>query len=143
MNAPLPNTLRQGPDGRGRFGLRAIYALCLAGATYNHLSTFLKHGLFWDYGGVPPASAAFWTALTVVDPVAIVLLFVTPNVGVSATAAIIIADVIHNVWITQRQYPSLLFGLRQSPAVVEQIGFMIFVMATAPWARRRASLAGP
>ncbi len=119
-----------------RLGLRTIYALCLLGATYNHASMLAQHGIFWDYGGVPKASAIFWTSLTVIDPAAAVLLFARPNAGVIATAVIIIADVIHNLWITARYFPPMLPGVATSPAMIEQIIFMIFVLATAKFAWR-------
>jgi len=98
----------------------------------------VKHGIFWDYGGVPQASAIFWTSLTVIDPVAVMLLFLRPNLGVTATAVIIIVDVIHNVWIVARYFPPVLHGLAHSPAVIEQIVFMVFVVLTAPFAWRPA-----
>lgn len=113
--------------------LRTVYALCLLGATYNHASTLFQHGLFWDYGGVPRASATFWTMLVVLDPAAVILLFTRPNAGVAATAAIIIVDVIHNLWIQARFFPPLLHGLA-APQMVEQIAFMVFVVITAPFA---------
>ncbi len=119
-----------------RLGLRTIYALCLLGATYNHAAMLARHGILWDYGGMPKASAIFWTALTVIDPAAAVLLFTRPNAGVIVTAIIIIADVIHNLWITARYFPPMLHGVAQSPAMIGQIIFMIFVLATAKFAWR-------
>ncbi len=119
-----------------RLGLRTIYALCLLGATYNHAAMLARHGILWDYGGMPKASAIFWTALTVIDPAAAVLLFTRPNAGVIVTAVIIIADVIHNLWITARYFPPMLHGVAQSPAMIGQIIFMIFVLATAKFAWR-------
>jgi hypothetical protein len=116
--------------------LRTIYALCLLGATYNHWAEIIRHGLFWDHGGFPKASTTFWTALAVLDPAAAILLFVRPNVGVVGTAAIIIADVIHNVWIEAHYFPPLLYGLANAPQVIEQIVFMIFVLVTARFAWR-------
>jgi hypothetical protein len=123
---------------RRSLGIRVIYAVCLLGATYNHASMLVAHGLFWNYGGMPKASAAFWTALTVIDPAAALLLFLRPNAGIAATAGIIIIDVIHNLWITARYFPPLLQGLIESPAVIEQIIFMVFVIATAPCAWKPA-----
>lgn len=76
----------------------------------------------------------FWTTLVVLDPVAVILLFVRPNAGVSATAAIIIADVIHNLWIRARFFPPLLHDLAGAPQMIEQIAFMVFVVITAPFA---------
>ncbi len=68
----------------------------------NHARIVAAHGLLWDYGGVPVASAIFWTSLTLLDPLAVLLLIAKPNVGVLATGAIIVADVVHNLWITAR-----------------------------------------
>lgn len=112
--------------------LRTIYALCLLGATWNHAAAIARHGLFWDHGGVPVASSIFWTMLVVLDPAAVILLFARPKAGVVATAAIIVTDVIHNVWIEARYYPPLLQALAQAPQVIEQIAFMVFVVLTAP-----------
>jgi hypothetical protein len=101
----------------------------------------LRHGLLWDYGGVPLASAAFWTSLTLLDPVAIILLIVRPNVGVLATAVIIITDVFHNLWITARYAQPHQFSqdVMGDPFDVSQILFMLFVMATTSiaWSRSK------
>jgi hypothetical protein len=116
-----------------RLVLRSIFALCLLGATFNHWSEIRQHGFLWDYGGCPRSSTLFWTALAFLDPMAAVLLFVRPNTGIVATVSIIVADVIHNVWIQARYFPPLLHGLGQAPQVVAQIAFMLFVLATAPF----------
>ncbi|WP_206241039.1 hypothetical protein [Novosphingobium terrae] len=116
--------------------MRAIYALCLTGATCNHWAAIVQHGFLWDYGGLPRASATFWTMLAVIDPAAAVLLFKRPNMGVAATATIIIVDVIHNMWIMARYFPPLLQRLAETPQVIAQIAFMIFVAITAPFAWR-------
>jgi hypothetical protein len=118
---------------RRSFVLRAIYALCLLGATYNHAVIVAQHGFFWGYGGVPRASALFWSALTVLDPAAALLLFLRPNLGVAATAAIIIVDVIHNVW--------LIADAIHNAQVIAQFAFMVFVLATAAlaWKPPRSS----
>lgn len=119
--------------------LRSVYALCLAGATYNHWSAIYHHGLDWDYGGFPRASATFWTALAFVDPAAVILLCVRPNIGIALTIGIIVTDVTHNIWIQARYFPPLLEALASSPRVVEQIVFMGFVLVSSPfaWAAKR------
>ena len=127
---------RDSKRGRRSLVLRGIYALCLLGATYNHWSTIYHHGFDWDYDGFPRANATFWTTLAFIDPAAVVLLFVRPNLGVAATTAIIVVDVIHNVWIQAHYFPPLLQALTASPQVIEQIAFMVFVMATCPFAWR-------
>lgn len=127
--------------GRRQWGLivRLAYAACLLGATFNHARTVAEHGLSWDYGGVPVASAVFWTSLTLLDPLAVVLLVGRPNAGVLATAVIIIADVVHNLWITARYAGSQRFIATafNDRFLVSQVVFLLFVMATISVAWRR------
>ncbi len=134
----MHGTLDAGTSRRSLI-LRIIYALCLLGATCNHWYAIYHHGWHWDYGGFPTASATFWTALAFVDPAAVILLFVRPNVGVALTAGIIVTDVMHNVWIQARYFPPLLQALADSPQVIEQIAFMVFVLVSGPfaWTRKR------
>ncbi len=122
--------------------LRTIYALCLLGATYNHWGAIYRHGLFWDYGGFPKASTTFWTTLAFLDPATAILLFTRRNVGVAVTIAIIVTDVIHNVWIQARYFPPLPQALAHSPQVIAQIAFMAFVLATSPFAWRTRQRTG-
>ena len=121
--------------------LRIVYAACLIVATGNHMLVLIRHGLFWDYGGVPVASAAFWTLLTLIDPIAAIQLFVRPNIGVAMTAAIIVADVAHNLWIRALYAPpgadfAAMFG---NPFILCQVAFLVFVVATMRYARVRPS----
>ncbi len=129
----MPNTLDAKASRRSLI-LRTIYALCLMGATYNHWYAIYHHGLNWDYGGFPKGSSTFWTALAFFDPAAVILLFLRPNVGVGLTVGIIVTDVIHNVWIQARYFPPLLQSLADSPMVIEQIAFMVFVLVSSPFA---------
>jgi hypothetical protein len=122
--------------------LRCIYAACLLGATCNHLDILARHGVFWTYGGQPWLSAAFWTALTVLDPLAAVLLFLRPNAGVLATLAIMLADVPHNLWSIARETAPFWRGIASHPAVLEQIAFLLFVLATARFACKTLPGAG-
>ena len=109
------------------------------GATVNHVRIVAEHGLLWNYGGVPVASATFWTSLTLLDPLAVVLLIARPNAGVVATAVIIIADVVHNLWITARYTsPQRFIATAVSdPFLLSQAAFLLFVIATVPVAWRR------
>ena len=120
--------------------VRAVYAACLLGATFNHGRILVQHGLFWDYGGVPVASAVFWTSLAALDPLAAVMLFVRPNAGVAATGVIIVADVTHNLWMTARYALPRRFldAVLTDPLVVSQVAFMLFVATTVPAAWKRA-----
>jgi len=125
---------------RGDFLIRAIYALCLLGATYNHAAILIGHGMFWTYGGVPLPSAMFWTSLTLADPATALCLFLVPQLSLSLTVAIIVSDVVHNLWITAR-YTSAHgapTGIAPYVPLAAQVAFMIFVGTTIhiPWASR-------
>lgn len=113
-------------------GIRFVYALCLLGATYNHVLIIATHGLFWNYGGVSWPSAAYWTMLTFADPVTAAFLFLRPRLGLISTAAIISSDVLHNAWITVSQGERFGFPHHIAPytMLIEQTAFLIFVAAT-------------
>jgi hypothetical protein len=102
------------------------YAICLVAGASTHLWTVVTYGPFWDYGGVPVISRIYWTSLTVLDPMAAVLLFAKPRAGLVMTLAIIVSNVPHNTWLMAR-----------SPApdwmnwmYVSQVLFLVFVLAT-------------
>jgi hypothetical protein len=113
--------------------IRAIWAACLLLAALNHARILAEHGLAWDYGGVSAASAFYWSSLTIVDPIVAALLFMLPRVGVPLTIALITTNVVHNLAITAMFSPKgeFLSTLASSWAVVSQIGFMLFVFASA------------
>ena len=112
--------------------VRSIWAACLLVGGLNHALTLLRHGLFWDYGGVAWPSAAYWSSLTVLDPLAAVLLFLRPKVGIAVTILLIVTNVLHNLAFTALHAPEGEFWMRVShPFVVSQIGFMLLVAATA------------
>lgn len=60
------------------------------------------------------------------------LLFIRPKTGVAATLAIIVTDVVHNLWFTAtyQRTTSLLRATAASPFLVSQIGFLVFVVLT-------------
>ena len=76
MNSADPlqgHALRQEQLG-GR--IRFVYVLCLSGATINHIRSLLNDGWLPDHLRV--ASALYWSSLTLLDPLAVVLLFARP-----------------------------------------------------------------
>ena len=117
---------------RGSLIVRTIWAACLLIGGANHARTLLQHGLFWDYGGVAWASAAYWSSLTLVDPVVAALLFARPKLGILSTITLIVTNVVHNLAVTAHYAPEGEFLTRAShPFIISQIGFMLFVAATA------------
>jgi len=114
------------------FPIRLVYAVCLAGATYNHARIVAVHGLAWDYGGLPGFVCVFWTALTFIDALGVVLLMTLPMPGLALTAAIIVCDVLVNAWV------GLAYGF-DIAAFAAQALFLVFVMATIGIAWRAES----
>lgn len=117
---------------RWPIAIRMLYALCLAGAAYNHLRIALDHGLWWDYGGIPLFYQIFWTSLTFIDPLAVLLLLVQPRAGLVLTATIIVVDVLVNASATVVIGPDW-------QSLGAQMLFLAFVLATIgrAWPRRR------
>jgi hypothetical protein len=110
--------------------LRAIYAICLLAATCTHIAMLARHGLLWDYGGAHLLSRVYWTSLTVLDPLAALLLFVRPRVGLILTVLIIASDVLHNT----------LVGVPPLNAMyLSQVAFLLFVASTVYVAWRGVS----
>ena len=116
---------------RGSIIVRSIWAVCLLIGGLNHARTLLQHGLSWDYGGANPISAAYWTSLTFLDPLAAALLFIRPRLGIPATVVLIVTNVIHNVATTAHFAPAGEFLTRAAhPITLSQVSFMLFVIAT-------------
>lgn len=105
------------------FLLRLSYAICLAGASFNHARIVAAHGLDWNYGGLPMFVCVFWTALTFVDALAVILLMTTPLLGLGLTTAIIVCDVVINAWVGMK------YGFDVA-AFSAQALFLVFVIST-------------
>ena len=75
------------------------------------------------------------TALTFLDPIAILFLVAKPRLGVALTAAIIGADVVVNGWV------GVNYGI-DTLAFAAQVAFLVFVAATVrtAWGRRRSGM---
>ena len=112
-------------------GIRSIYAACLLVATCTHALPLIQHGLYWDYGGEGRLTTIFWTSLAFADPLAAVMLFALPRVGLALTTAIIVLDVLQNgvAFRSVILHPSWLHLWTYS-AFGLQIAFLVFVLAT-------------
>lgn len=101
-------------------------------ATANHARILFEHGLFWDYHGVGWASAAYWSSLTLLDPIVAALLFARPRPGIAATIVLIATNVIHNLSVAALEAPDGEWLARaMHPTILSQLGFLLFVTATA------------
>lgn len=118
--------------------IRVVYAICLAGAAYNHARIVGTYGLTYDYGGLPLFVCFFWTALTFIDPLAVVLLMIRPILGLALTVAIIVSDVVINSWV------GLTYGF-DMPSFFAQALFLVFVMCTIriAWRSEREARSRP
>jgi Kef-type K+ transport system membrane component KefB len=92
----------------------------------------------WWREGVALGTAIYWTSLTVLDPLAALLLFVRPRAGIALTVTIIISDVAHNLWFVAAHPLSGLFikDVTSSFFVISQVVFLVFVAVTSPMAWR-------
>ena len=113
--------------------LRIIFALCLIGATCVHVATHLRFGVFLgalDGTGFPFFTRIYWSSLTIIDPLAAVLLFVRPRAGLVLATAVIVSDVVHNSW--------MLHHLQSGPDAMywAQVAFLVFLLATVSTAWR-------
>jgi hypothetical protein len=106
--------------------VRLFWALCLAGATYEHLQPLIAHGWGYQFPGIPPASMVFWKTLTFLDPLAIILIFILPRAGILLLLAIMLSDVAHNAWI-------LAFHGGAASNLILQAIFLVIVLITAPF----------
>src|SRR5688572_29587992 len=100
--AHLERSAKKAPVAKASLILRVIYAVCLVGATCVHLDLHFRSGvLLGDLAafGYPLFSRLYWSALTLLDPLAAVMLFVLPRAGLLLAAAIIVSNVTHNSWV--------------------------------------------
>ena len=99
--------------------LLLTYIFSYIGATYNHTMDLLKYGLF-PYQNVSIILNIYWTMLTLLDFLAIVVLFFHIDLGLIFYGLIIISDVIVNYsfmiltkgiwsWINFGQISQMLF----------------------------------
>lgn len=74
----------------------AVYMIAFAAATWNHVADFIVGGLlpYDKYWNVPCWMNVYWTSLTILDPLAILVLLFYLRPGLDMYFIIIISDVI-------------------------------------------------
>lgn len=113
-----------------------IQSIGLLSGTATHLLWVFKNGFLSENYNAPLLSMLFWDSLTVLDPIAALLLIAKPKIGIWLTAAIIIVDVIHNtlfVLIYREPFAdpfSILSWLKDNWMLICQICFGLFVITT-------------
>ncbi len=110
--------------------LLGVYSVGFLVGTYTHARGILAHGLLAT--PVPPAIGVYWDVLTLLDPLAVVLLWRQPRAGLWLAVAIMASDIAVNTGVYLAGY----FGpptARMVPlSLFEQALFGLFVFVTAP-----------
>jgi len=112
----------------------AIYALGFSYGTRNHILDIMADG-FLGYHYVSFPINLFWTSLTFLDPLAVILLLTYPLYGLALSILIMASDIAVNVSVTLYFY--FLNGIPSNGRLLLQIAFGIFVFLTAPIAWKR------
>jgi hypothetical protein len=112
--------------------VRWIYAIGFLAGTYTHARGILANGFLAT--PVPFAIGLYWDALTVLDPLTVLLLWWRPKLGLWLAVAIMLSD----ISINTRVYLAGYFGVPMAHMVplslFEQSLFGLFVLLTAPLA---------
>lgn len=108
-----------------------LYAVCLAGATCTHLADLWRlQGE--PYPGVPASVSLYWKSLTVIDLLAVLLLFWRPRAGLLLTVLVIVSDVIVNSAVMYRGIADAMIAANVVGVVQAQTAFLGLVLGSAP-----------
>jgi hypothetical protein len=113
--------------------LFAVYALCFLWGTKNHIVD-LRHGGFLPYTYAPLPFNIYWTALTVLDPLTVLLFFVRPYAGMVLAVSIMGSDIAVNLYA---HYVLFHKSTVLDATLLSQIAFALFLFATVPMAWKR------
>ena len=106
----------------------AIYVVCFLCATVNHLNDVRSQG-FLPYKFAPIYLNFFWTSLTIIDPLAAILLLTKVRIGLYLSIVVILMDISVNI-------PYFFFiakvGSGSKGIVLSQIIFAFFLFHTFP-----------
>jgi len=112
----------------------AIYIFGFIFGTTNHILDIKRDGLF-GYNYVPLPINIYWTFLTFLDPLTIVLLLSYPYWGMALAVFIMVTDLAVNLSVTFYYY--LKTGDFSDGRLILQIIFGIFVFVTVPMAWKK------
>ncbi|WP_147320706.1 hypothetical protein [Hymenobacter lapidiphilus] len=115
----------------------AIYSACFLIGTYTHAAGILRRGLLAS--PVPVGIGVFWDALTLLDPLAAVLVWWRPRIGVPLAVAIMAVDISVNSYVYVAGYFGPPVAGLVPLSLLEQALFGLFVFVTAPMVYRQAA----
>lgn len=110
----------------------AVYMIAFAAATWNHVADIIVGGLFpynkfWD---APCWMNVYWTSLTILDPLAIMVLLFYLRPGLLMYFIIMFSDVAINVYAN---YTFWNIPILENFFLLNQVFFLLFLCATAPF----------
>ncbi len=109
-----------------------IEAIAMLMGTSTHVTWALENGFMSKHYNASTFSMVFWDSLTFLDPLAAILLFVKPKIGLILTFLIITFDVIHNntVHYEELYEQTISFGewVQRYWMIAGQLIFAVFVM---------------
>ncbi|TGE12618.1 hypothetical protein [Hymenobacter elongatus] len=114
-----------------------IYSGCFLIGTYTHAAGLLRLG--WLAAPVPVAIGIYWDALTVLDPLAAVLVWWRPRVGIGLAVVIMASDISVNTYVYLAGYFGPPVAHLVPVTLLEQALFGLFVFVTAPGVYRRTN----
>lgn len=115
-----------------RKGILIAYVLAFIGAAYNHVMDILHYG--WLYrnkqSGAPFLCNVYWTSLTLLDPLSIIVLLLNIRAGLVLFYLVMISDVLINFTVTVALdgFPALLNFF-----MISQFSFLVFLLLTGPF----------
>ena len=106
-----------------------VFGAAFAGATCNHLADLVRGGWlpYTKWYGTPEILNLYWTGLTFLDPLAIIVLFFNVRAGYALALCIMLTDVPINLYANAKYWR---LPLTESHALMMQIGFLLFLSAT-------------
>jgi hypothetical protein len=119
--------------------LLGIYSVCFLAGTYTHVAGLLRRG-FLAFT-VPLSIGAFWDALTLLDPLTVLLLWWQPKAGIRLGLAIMTMDICVNTHTYLAGYLGPPVPDMVPLNLCYQALFGVFLFATAPLAFHRLALA--
>ncbi|MDQ2770569.1 MAG: hypothetical protein M3Y54_08725 [Bacteroidota bacterium] len=115
--------------------LFAIYSLCFLAGTCTHVVGLVRRG-FLAFP-VPLPIGVFWDALTLLDPLTVLLLWWHPKAGIRLGLGIMLADICVNTYTYLAGYWGPPVPNMVPLHLFDQALFGVFLFATAPLAFHR------
>lgn len=112
----------------------SIYAFGFLYGTKNHLLDIFRDGLF-GYTYVPWPINLYWTMLTFLDPLTVLLLIYCPLRGITLAILIMASDIFINLMVSFYFYKQT--GIFTNGLLAKQISFGLFVFFTSAHAKKK------